>query len=148
MRECRCPANAAARYQRRVSGPVLDRIDIFIDVPRVDYEKLSEGKRGEPSSVIAERVQRVREIQRERFAGTGVRLNAEMGPSGVREHAQWKLDEQAQRLLSQAAAQMALSARAFHRVLKVARTVADFDRSDAIASAHVAEALQYRERAE
>ena len=148
VRECRCPANAAARYQRRVSGPVLDRIDIFIDVPRVDYEKLSEGKRGEPSSTIAERVQRVREIQQERFAGTDTRLNAEMGPTGVREHAQWKLDEQAQRLLSQAAAQMALSARAFHRVLKVARTVADFDASDAIASAHVAEALQYRERAE
>ena len=148
LRECRCPANAAARYQRRVSGPVLDRIDIFIDVPRVDYEKLAAGTKGEPSSVVAERVRAVREIQRERFAGTSRRLNAEMGPTEVREHAQWKLDEQAQTILSHAATQMALSARAFHRVLKVARTVADFDRSDAIASAHVAEALQYRERAD
>ena len=148
VRECRCPANAAARYQRRVSGPVLDRIDIFIDVPRVDYEKLAAGARGEASAVVAARVREVRKIQQERFAGTGTRLNAEMGPTEVREHAQWKLDEQAQRILSQAAAQMALSARAFHRVLKVARTVADFDGSDAIGSAHVAEALQYRERAE
>ncbi len=148
VRECSCPANAAARYQRRVSGPVLDRIDIFIDVPRVDYEKLAAGTRGEASSVVAERVRAVREIQRERFAGTGTRLNAEMGPTEVREHAQWKLDEPAQHILSQAAVQMALSARAFHRVLKVARTVADFNASDAIASGHVAEALQYRERAE
>ncbi|MCY3505709.1 MAG: YifB family Mg chelatase-like AAA ATPase [Chloroflexi bacterium] len=148
IRECRCPANAAARYQRRVSGPVLDRIDIFIDVPRVDYEKLAAGTRGEPSSVVAERVRAVRAIQQERFAGTGTRLNAEMGPTEVREHAQWKLDEQAQRILSQATAQMALSARAFHRVLKVARTVADFEASDAIGTTHVAEALQYRERAE
>ena len=147
-RECRCSPYAAARYQRRVSGPVLDRIDIFMDVPRVDYEKLAAGKRGEPSAAVAKRVQTVRGIQQKRFAGTSVRLNAEMGPAEVREHAQGKLAEGAQRILSQAAAQMSLSARAFHRVLKVARTIADFGGSDAIVVAHVAEALQYRQQAE
>ncbi len=147
VRECSCPPNAAARYQRRVSGPVLDRIDIFVDVPRVDYEKLAAGKRGEPSAAVAERVRTVREVQQERFAGTSVRLNAEMGPPEVREHAQGKLEEAAQRLLSDVARKKALSARAFHRVLKVARTIADFDGSDVIGSAHVAEAAQYREQA-
>ncbi len=117
-------------------------------MPRVDYEKLATGQRGDASAVSAEQVRQVREVQAQRFAETNIHLNAEMGPTEVREHAQWKLDEAAQSILSQAAMQMALSARAFHRVLKVARTVADFDGSDTITSAHVAEALQYRERAE
>ena len=147
-RDCLCSPAAAARYQRRVSGPVLDRIDIFLDVPRVDYEKLSDAAPGEPSAAIAARVGAVRAIQRERFAGTDTRLNAEMGPAGVREHAQARLSAEARALLRSATQQMALSARAFHRVLKVARTVADFDRADEIAPIHMAEALQYRERTE
>ncbi len=147
-RECLCSAPAAARYQRRVSGPVLDRIDIFLDVPRVDYEKLATAAPGEPSAAIAARVGAVRALQRERFAGTGTRLNAEMGPAGVREHAQAKLSDEARGLLRAATQQLALSARAFHRVLKVARTVADFDREDMIAAGHMSESLQYRERTE
>ena len=131
-RDCHCTPRAAANYQRRISGPVLDRIDIFIDVPRVDYEKLTASAPGEPSAVIAEKVRAVRDIQRERFAGTGTRLNAEMGPREVREHAQGKLNSEAQGLLAAAAKQLVLSARAFHRILKVARTVADFDGSDMI----------------
>ncbi len=146
VRQCLCSPAAAARYQRRVSGPVLDRIDIFLDVPRVDYEKLASAAPGEPSAAIAARVGAVRAIQRERFAGTGARLNAEMGPAEVREHAQAKLSEEARGLLRSATQRMALSARAFHRVLKVARTVADFDRADVIGAGHMAEALQYRER--
>ena len=147
-RECICSPNAAARYQRRVSGPVLDRIDIFLDVPRVDYEKLTEAAPGEPSSTIAARVGAVRAIQRERFADADTRLNAEMGPAAVREHAQARLDRDAAALLAAATRQMALSARAFHRVLKVARTVADFEEAGTIGAGHMAEALQYRERTE
>ncbi len=148
MRECRCSPGAAARYQRRVSGPVLDRIDIFIDVPRVDYEKLAASEPGEPSAVIAEKVRAVRNVQRERFAETNARLNAEMGPGEVREYAQSKLNGEAKSLLATATKQLALSARSFHRILKVARTVADFDGSDTIEGRHMAEAIQYRERAD
>ena len=147
-RECTCPPSAASRYQRRISGPVLDRIDLFVDVPRVDYEKLATLSSGEPSAVVAARVRDVREIQRDRFAGTGTRLNAEMGPAEVREHAQARLVGDAEQLLRAAVHQLALTARAFHRVLKVARTIADFDASEVLEAAHVGEAIQYRERVE
>lgn len=147
-RECTCPPSAASRYQRRISGPVLDRIDLFVDVPRVDYEKLATLSSGEPSAVVAARVRDVREIQRDRFAGSGIQLNAEMGPAEVREHAQARLAGDAEQLLRAAVRQLALSARAFHRVLKVARTIADFDASEVLSAAHVGEAVQYRERVE
>ncbi len=90
----------------------------------------------------------MREIQRGRFAGTGTRLNAEMGPAEVREHAQARLFGDAEQLLRAAVHQLALTARAFHRVLKVARTIADFDASEVPEAAHVGEAIQYRERVE
>ena len=136
-----------SRYQKRISGPLLDRIDIFVEVPRVDYEKLS-------SDVVGEKSEMVRAARRTRAEGAvgAIRrarafiCNAEMTPTEVREYCQAKLDEQAQSLLRLAMAQLALSARAFHRILKLARTIADMAESADIASAHLAEAIQYRQR--
>ncbi len=147
-RPCTCSEAAIARYQRRISGPLLDRIDLFVHVPRVEQEKLlAEEAVAEPSAAVRLRVEQARAVQRQRFQGTGITCNAEMGPVEVREHCQRWLDEGARSLLSLALGRLALSARAFHRVLKVARTIADLSGSEAIAASHVAEALQYRQRA-
>jgi magnesium chelatase family protein len=135
-----------SRYQKRISGPLLDRVDIFVEVPRVEYEKLASDTEGEPSEVVRGRVEHARRVQSRRFAGTRLICNAEMTPTEVREHCQARLDEQAQSLLRLAMAQLSLSARAFHRVLKLARTIADMAESDAIAAQHLAEAIQYRQR--
>jgi magnesium chelatase family protein len=145
-RECTCSESSVSRYQKRISGPLLDRIDIFVEVPRVDYEKLSSEAIGESSEEVRCRVERTRAAQTRRFTGTRFTCNAEMTPAEVREHCQAKLDEQAQSLLRLAMSQLALSARAFHRVLKLARTIADVADSDAIAASHLAEAIQYRQR--
>jgi magnesium chelatase family protein len=135
-----------SRYQKRISGPLLDRVDIFIEVPRVDYEKLSATTAGEASEVVRERVERARGMQTARFDGTRFACNAEMTPTEVREHCQARLDEQAQSLLRLAMSQLSLSARAFHRILKLARTIADMAESDGICAQHLAEAIQYRQR--
>ena len=145
-KECSCSESTVSRYQKRISGPLLDRIDIFVDVPRVDYEKLAGDASSETSDIVRERVERTRAMQTRRFEGTRFTNNAEMTPGEVREFCQSKLDEQAQSLLRLAMSQLGLSARAFHRVLKLARTIADMAGSDAITSAHLAEAIQYRQR--
>jgi magnesium chelatase family protein len=145
-KECTCSESTVSRYQKRISGPLLDRIDIFVEVPRVDYEKLAYGANGESSREVRERVQRTRGLQQQRFAGTRFACNAEMTPAEVREHCQARLDEQAQSLLRLAMAQLSLSARAFHRVLKLARTIADMADFDEIKASHLAEAIQYRQR--
>jgi magnesium chelatase family protein len=149
-RDCVCPPQIVSRYQRRVSGPLLDRIDLFIDVPRVDYEKLMSGPKGEPSADVAARVTSCRQRQRERFSAVGrpTLLNAEMSPNHVREYVQDQLESTASELLRRAVQQLSLSARAFHRVLKVSRTIADLGGSEAVSPAHVAEAIQYRQRVE
>ena len=134
------------RYQKRISGPLLDRIDIFIEVPRVEYEKLAANSTGEPSDAIRGRVERARQVQAHRFEEGALLCNAEMMPTEVRRHCQSVLDEQAQSLLRLAMTQLSLSARAFHRVLKLARTIADLAGSEAITSPHLAEAVQYRQR--
>jgi len=150
-RECTCPPAVVGRYQRRISGPLLDRIDLFVDVPRVAYEKLASTARAESSAAVAERVARAREVQHQRFAAnedSTTRLNAEMNPSQVREFAQLKLGGESANLLRMAVEQLNLSARAFHRVLKLARTIADLAGSDPIEQQHLAESIQYRERME
>ena len=144
--ECACSESTVSRYQKRISGPLLDRIDIFIDVPRVEYDKLAATSTGEDSATIRARVSKARSEQTKRFAETRLVCNAEMTPAEVRLQCQAVLDEQAQSLLRLAMTQLSLSARAFHRVLKLARTIADMAGSQPIASAHLAEAIQYRQR--
>jgi magnesium chelatase family protein len=143
-KECTCTQTAIMRYQKRLSGPLLDRIDIHVEVPRVDYEKLTGASRPESSAGIRERVERARARQIARFAGTARTSNAEMGPKEVRDFC--GVEPAAQTLLKAAVQQLHLSARAFHRTLKLARTVADLAGAEVIGAAHVAEAIQYRPR--
>src|SRR2546425_2592353 len=144
IKECSCSASAIARYQKRISGPLLDRIDIHVEVPRVDYEKLADKRNVENSETIRQRVQAARERQLQRLKGTKLTCNAEMGPAEVRECC--GVEPSAEKLLKAAMQQLHLSARAFHRMLKLARTIADYADSDLIAANHVAEVIQYRPR--
>jgi magnesium chelatase family protein len=145
-RECGCSPGAVARYQKRLSGPLLDRIDVHVEVPRVAYDKLAGETRGEPSAAIRARVQAARARQTRRLAGSRLLCNAEMGPKEVR--ASCVVAEEAQGLLKAAMARLQLSARAYHRVLKLARTIADLAASERIGAPHLAEALQYRPRSD
>jgi magnesium chelatase family protein len=141
------------KYQKRISGPLLDRIDIHIEVPRVDYEKLSGDRVGEPSECIRARMQAARNIQQARFTNPESRLsnngssteivcNADMRVGEIRQYC--KLPEEGQSLMRAAMTQLNLSARAYHRILKLARTIADLAGCEEIQSVHLAEALQYR----
>jgi len=133
------------KYQKRISGPLLDRIDIHIEVPRVDYEKLSGDRLGESSDAIRTRVQAAREIQNKRFANREAKdivCNADMRVGEVRQFCQ--LQDEGKSLMRAAMTQLNLSARGYHRVLKLARTIADLAGSEEIQSVHLAEALQYR----
>ncbi len=144
VKECKCSSGEISRYQKRISGPLLDRIDIFIEVPRVEYEKLTDDTLGESSEKVRARVEAARQIQQKRFEGTKLMCNTEMTPIEVKEFC--RVDPPAQSLLRTAMKQLHLTARAFHRVLKLARTIADLDDADIIKANHLAEALQYRQR--
>jgi magnesium chelatase family protein len=144
VKECTCTPGIISRYQKRVSGPLLDRIDIFVQVPRIDYEKLTDDRLGEESEKVRSRVEQARSVQRDRFKDTHLACNAEMTPVEVREVCHVEPD--AQSLLRTAMNQLVLSARAFHRVLKLSRTIADLAHAETIAASHLAEALQYRPR--
>ena len=145
QKACGCAPAVVTRYQKRISGPLLDRIDIHIEVPSVDYEKLSSERLGETSETIRKRVQAARDIQNRRFSNgeaKGIVCNADMRVSEVRQFCQ--LQAEGQSLMRSAMSQLQLSARAYHRILKLSRTIADLAGSEEIQSTHLAEALQYR----
>ncbi len=143
-KECTCTPQAIRKYVARISGPLLDRIDIQLEVQPVSFQQLRDpGRTEEPSARIRERVMRARQIQHERFAGeAGVYSNAMMTPALMRRHC--RLDDTGERLLKTAMERLQLSARAQDRILKTARTIADLEGSDAIRPTHLAEAIQYR----
>ncbi len=144
MKPCVCPNAVVTRYQKRLSGPVLDRIDLHLTVPRVDFQQLSSDPTGEDSSTIRTRVVRAREKQWGRFGSTGATCNAEMGLVELR--TMCVLDAAANSLVRTAVDRLSLSARAYHRVLRVSRTIADLADSEQIQAVHAAEAIQYQPR--
>ncbi len=139
---CRCSPGEIDRYRKRISGPLMDRIDIQIEVPAVPFQELSGGCRGEGSAAIRRRVNRARRIQRSRYADLGITCNAQMSAPMVESYC--LVDAETEQLLEMAVSRLGFSARSYHRVLKVARTIADLAGEEAIASANVSEALQYR----
>lgn len=139
---CKCSAPQIDRYLARISGPLLERIDIHVEVPAVPIEQLRSLEAGTDSATLREDVRRVHGIQRERFGGATTRSNARMGQRELRKHCQ--IDTAGERMLRQAVSELGLSARAHDKVLRVARTIADLAGEEQIASAHVAEAIQYR----
>lgn len=145
QRECTCSPAMVSKYQKKISGPLLDRFDIHLEVPRVEYEKLADDRLAEPSSAIRARVEGARRRQQGRFEHLPqVSCNAEMGIAEIRQYC--KLDSAGHNLMKVAMRQMRLSARAYHRTLKLARTIADLAGSERIETTHLAEALQYRRR--
>lgn len=145
-RQCICSPMHIARYQKKISGPLLDRIDLHVEVPRVDFEKLSKHELAESSEAIRARVEEARERQHRRLKETPYSTNSEMKNRDIREHC--RLDDPSVNLMREAVNHMHLSARSYHRILKLARTIADLSGKDAISSEHVAEALQYRTKVE
>lgn len=139
---CTCAPAQVMQYQKRISGPLLDRIDLHLSMTRVAYEKLADAQMGESSETIRARVQAARQRQATRFAGLPIYCNADMGVAEVRQYC--LVDDAGRSLMKAAMTRFQLSARSFHRVLKTARTIADMAGSDSIQVPHLAEALQYR----
>lgn len=153
QKPCTCASAVVTKYQKRISGPLLDRIDIHTEVPRVDYEKLSGDRMGESSEAIRSRVQTARNIQLKRFSKielstsysqSNIVCNADMHIGEIRQFC--KLQDDGQSLMRAAMSQLNLSARAYYRILKLARTIADLAGAEQIGPPHLAEALQYRPR--
>ncbi|HEX5724481.1 MAG TPA: YifB family Mg chelatase-like AAA ATPase [Longimicrobiaceae bacterium] len=143
QRRCTCAPPVVQRYLSRVSGPLLDRIDLHVEVPSVRYRDLADRRAGETSEAIRERVRRARELQRERFAARpDIHANAHMAPRELRQFC--RVGEGSDALLRTAITRLGLSARAYHRVLKIARTIADLEGAGEIGTSHVSEAIQYR----
>ncbi len=141
-KECTCSKGAPQKYLAKVSGPLLDRLDIHIEVPQVDFRKLSDEEKGESSAEIKKRVNKARAIQIKRFDGTDITCNAKMTPAMTRKVC--RLDETSRKMLERCFETMGLSARAYDKILRIARTIADLDGSEDITIQHVTEAVQYR----
>lgn len=141
-RECTCSSRAVSKYLSKVSGPLLDRFDIHVEVPPVAFHSLSSKEPSEGSASIKKRVDRVRSIQNNRFRGTGITCNAKISPSMLQQFC--PTDDNARQILQKAFDTMGLSARAYDKILKVARTIADLDNSEIIKTPHILEAIQYR----
>ena len=140
---CVCTPAQVQRYMSKISGPLLDRIDLQIEIVPVPFEKISDAREGEPSASIRERVIEARKVQEERFKEEeGIYCNAQMTPKLIAKYA--TLDEQSLSMLKTAMTRLNLSARAYDRILKVARTIADLDHSENIQAGHIAEAIGYR----
>ena len=142
VKNCICTPTQIIRYQKKISGPLLDRIDLHTEVPRVKYEKLASEKVAESSEAVRDRVRKGREIQRLRFKDRNILTNSEMRIREIKKFCE--LDQKSKELLKVASSQLNLSARAYHRIIKLARTIADLAGSDKIESSHIAEAIQYR----
>lgn len=141
-KECTCSEKNIDKYISKVSGPLLDRIDIHIEVQQVKYNKLKNGKNIEKSNKIRERVNKARKIQALRYKENGIYSNAELTPILIEKYC--KLDEKSNQILQIAFEKLGLSARGYGRILKVARTIADLDESENIMPKHISEAIQYR----
>jgi len=144
QKACICKPSDLDRYKRKLSGPIVDRIDLWVSVGNIDYKKLGEEGNGEKSESIKKRILNAREIQKKRFEkiGRNIKTNSEMNVKDLSNVV--KLNERVRNLLDESATQLALSARAYHRVLKIARTIADLENSEEISSNHILEAIQYR----
>ena len=141
---CICKPSDLDRYKRKLSGPIMDRIDLWVSVGNVDYKKLGGEGNGERSEKVKARVITAREIQRERFKELGRKIatNSEMNVKDLENMV--KLKKEVRNLLDNSAGHLALSARAYHRIIKIARTIADLENSEEINSNHILEAIQYR----
>ena len=142
QKECNCTPLQIQRYRSKVSGPLLDRIDIQIEVPALRYQELAAREAGENSDSIRQRVNAGRSIQLERFQKRGIHSNAQMGTRDIKRHC--SINEGGERLLEVAINKLGLSARAYTRILKVSRTIADLEGSEEIQASHISEAIQYR----
>ena len=144
VHSCTCRPHEIERYRRKISGPLLDRIDIQVTVPRLEYDDLKDKTEGESSAVIRSRVVKARGVQRKRLEGSGMHCNAQMNKKQLNKYC--KLEPQAEAMLGKYFAALGLSARTHDRIVKVARTIADLEGSAAIKAAHIAEAIQLRTR--
>jgi magnesium chelatase family protein len=141
-KNCSCSSQAVHKYLNKISGPMLDRIDLHVEVPPVDYTALSSNSNEETSAEIKARVNKARKIQQERYKGTGITCNADLTPALLKKFC--KLTADAEKYLELSFERLGMSARAYDRILKVARTIADIDASDSIEKQHIFSAISFR----